>query len=362
MIWVGYIVLILAAFRFIVSFINWATKPVLPENLPKTEPLVSVLIPVRNEADNIGNLLNSLKKQNYPNLEIIVCNDQSTDNTVVIAENMMEGDGRFKLIHVESLPDGWLGKNNACNILANNATGAYFCFLDADVTLSENFISSAIAFIQDKNVSLLTLFPQQIMVTWHEKAVVPIMTRILLSLLPLISVKIKYFSSLSAANGQCMLFSRNTYLKYMPHMHFKNMKAEDIAIARYFKTKREPIACILGNNQVYCRMYTNYTEAVNGFAKNINAFFGGSYILAFFYGLFSSILFLPIWFFKNFELFLLGFCLMFCTTLLNTIATNQKIKGFLINFILQELVFWHILYLSVKHKIKKTGTWKGRNI
>jgi chlorobactene glucosyltransferase len=348
--------------RFLVSLINYISNPILPKTKPISHPLVSILIPVRNEVANICNLLETIINQDYTNLEIIVCNDQSTDNTVKIVENFIKNDPRIRLIHIETLPNDWLGKNNACHNLANEATGAHLCFLDADVTLKPYFISSVIAYMFEKKVSLLSLFPQQIMISTGEKATVPIMLRILLSLLPLKLVKVKYFPSLSAANGQCMIFKRQAYFKHLPHKLLKNIKAEDIATARYFKSQKEPISCLLGNNQIYCHMYNNYQEAINGFSKNLNAFFGGSFIMAFLYGLFSSILFLPIWYFKNLELFILVFCLMFSTTLLNTINASLEFKGFFKLKILQELSFWHILYLSIKYKLKKTGTWKGRNI
>ena len=102
--------------------------------------LVSVLIPVRNEELNIGNLLSDLQKQDYPNIEIIVFDDQSTDNTSEIVKQFMESDNRIKLIRSMELPSGWLGKNYACHEMSKHAKGNYLLFLDADVSLKRRII------------------------------------------------------------------------------------------------------------------------------------------------------------------------------------------------------------------------------
>ncbi len=150
-----------AALRLFVAMVNLITQPFLPSAKPVSFPLVSVLIPARNEENNIGNLLSLLSKQTYLNLEILVYNDLSTDNTAKIIRQKQTEDSRISLIEGVTLPLGWLGKNHACHNLSQRATGRYLLFLDADVKVSPLFIENAVAYMQKNQLSLLTLFPRQ---------------------------------------------------------------------------------------------------------------------------------------------------------------------------------------------------------
>jgi hypothetical protein len=113
-----------------------------------------------------------------------------------------------------------------------------------------------------------------------ERITVPNMNYILVSLLPLALVRRLSFPSLSAANGQFMFFRRKEYLATKPHEAVKADKVEDISIARMFKKRRLKIACMLGDDAITCRMYKGFREAVNGFSKNVIAFFGNSFLMA----------------------------------------------------------------------------------
>ena len=198
MIWIGYIVIVFLVLLFSVSLANLISKPVLSPIQPVTAPLVSILIPARNEAKNIATLLQTIINQKYQDIEIIVCDDQSEDETVTIVSDMIKTDKRIRIIHTAALPDGWLGKNHACYLLANEAKGEYLCFLDADVSLQPKFINSVIAYMQHRSLSLLSLFPEQKMLSVGEKLTVPIMFRVLLSLLPLRLVQTRLFASLQS--------------------------------------------------------------------------------------------------------------------------------------------------------------------
>jgi chlorobactene glucosyltransferase len=184
---------ILAIFTFVflvlrtfISLVNLISRLHLPEQKPASFLKVSVLIPARNEEAVIGCLLESLKKQDYPDFEVIICNDHSWDNTEEILNWMVGEDERFHWFLGEKLPADWLGKNYACHQLAQKASGRYLIFLDADVELYTNAISKAVALFQEKELSLLSVFPQQKMGTFAEQITVPVMNWILQSLLPMI--------------------------------------------------------------------------------------------------------------------------------------------------------------------------------
>ena len=270
--------------------------------------LVSVLIPARNEENNIENILKDITNQPYKNVEIIVFNDQSTDKTQEIIEKYSKIDNRIKIVNSTYLPESWRGKNYACYQLAQNANGKYLLFLDADVRIFNNIISLSVKYLKEKKLKMLSIFPKQQMLSFGEKITVPLMNYILLTLLPLILVRMSKFSSLAAANGQFVLFDAESYRKLEPHLNLKNKTVEDIEIARYYKLKKQKIACLVGKRDVQCRMYSSFKEAVSGFTKNITSFFGNSWFIALFFWIittfcFLSILFsLPIYYFAAYSI------------------------------------------------------------
>jgi cellulose synthase/poly-beta-1,6-N-acetylglucosamine synthase-like glycosyltransferase len=282
--------------QFVVAVVNVVFIQRFSSKKSTFNEIVSVLIPARNEEKNITNLLTDLVALDYKNIEILVFNDQSTDKTAEIVTGFARKDTRVKLINSEDLPEGWLGKNHGCNSLAKFASGKYLLFLDADVRIGNGIILQTCTYSEKHKLGLLSIFPRQIMVSAGEKATVPLMHYILLTLLPLILVRKTRFSSVAAANGQFMLFNSEVYRKILPHEKMKDSKVEDIKIARYFKQKGINIACITGKKSVSCRMYSGFPEAVHGFSKNVTQFFGNSFILAILFWLITTFGFVTVFF------------------------------------------------------------------
>ncbi|MBN1637560.1 MAG: glycosyltransferase family 2 protein [Ignavibacteriales bacterium] len=362
MIYIAYFILFFAGIQFIVALSNFMFSQVLRENISKEKPLISVLIPARNEESNIGNLLNDLINQNYENIEIIVFNDESIDNTENIVKDFTKKQNIINLINSNGLLDGWLGKNYACNSLAQIAKGKYFLFLDADVRVGKNLIESALSYIQKYKLSLISIFPKQIMLTTPEKIVVPIMNWILLSLLPLRLVRKSKHSSLAAANGQFMFFDSESYKKFEPHKKFRNSKVEDILISRFLKKNNYKIDCLTGNDDIQCRMYSNYNDAINGFTKNVAEFFGGSIfvgIIFWFISLFGIIfivLSLPIIF------TIIYLSLIIFTNIFISISSKQSIIVNIIFHFLKLFSLGCIIFRKILNAKKNRNQWKGRYI
>ncbi len=275
------VIIIFLLLRLLVSFYNVVSRPLLEQSNYSHSDFVSILIPARNEEHNIRNILNDLGKINYSNYEIIVLNDHSTDNTEKVTKEFINKNKRIKLINGKGLPVLWLGKNWACHQLANIAKGDYLLFIDADILLHPDTINSAITEIKKKNLALLTLFPDQIMLSLGEKLVVPLMHYILLSLLPLRFVYYFKKKSLSAANGQFMLFNKINYLNW--HEKVRDKVTEDIEIMKLIKKNGIKGEVLLGNKLVKCRMYKNLKDGINGFTKNLFAGFSNNLFIFFIY-------------------------------------------------------------------------------
>ena len=125
-----------------ITVLNILTFPRLGTAPPPRHPTsVSVLVPARDEAAVIGQTIQHLRNQDYPNYEVIVLDDRSTDGTAEIVRSVANGDLRFSILSGRTLPDGWLGKNWACHQLSRAATGEILIFTDADVIWTPTAIS-----------------------------------------------------------------------------------------------------------------------------------------------------------------------------------------------------------------------------
>jgi glycosyltransferase involved in cell wall biosynthesis len=323
--------------------------------------LVSVVIPVRNEESTIGNLLDDLIHQSYPLLEILVANDDSTDATAAVVREKQKLDPRIQLIDAGLKKEDWLGKNHACFSGSRIAKGRYLLFLDADVRLGANAIASTLSYLQQKKLVFMSVFPKQLLPSKEVYKVVPLMNYILLSLLPLFLVRISRFASLSAANGQFMLFDHELYKALEPHKRYRSEKVEDIHIARYIKRNNYRIACLTGNDDISCKMYDTYNDALEGFSKNVFAFFGNSTVagLTFWFISFSGILWMA---FLHWYMFLVYLTMVLVTRWLIARVSKQKAG---INIRIHYVQLWTLGLLMIralKHSKNKSYQWKGRTI
>ncbi len=342
---------------------NLLTQQWLKHRIPSEYPMVSVLIPARNEEICIGALLEGLTRQDYPAFEVLVYDDDSTDQTAVIAEGYAKKYDHFRLIasHGDP-PTGWLGKNRACHNLARRATGEYLLFLDADVTVNPVFLRDIMAHALKYRLHLCSLFPVQRMCTTGERLIVPLMNRILLSLLPLVLTRISRRIALSAANGQAMLFMANTYHRFQFHQAVKEYPVEDIRIFKMMKQLRLKSHTLLSGGQVSCRMYHGFQEALQGFSKNVFAFFGNSVILAILFATSTAFGLLPVLFSGN--LILVSAWLILTTWILVVVAllSRQSILWNLLMAIPQQGAFILLIIRALRYRIFGGYQWKGRVI
>ncbi len=362
MIYIAYLILFFGIYQMTTAIINvvFMQKTPVTSNLPGNES-VSVLIPARNEEKNIGNLLNDLQHLTYRNLEIIVFDDLSKDRTAEIVEKHATEDRRIKMIRSTGLPAGWLGKNFACYSLSQVSTGDFLLFLDADVRINGNIIENTVNEMNRYHLGLLSVFPKQIMATKGEQITIPVMNYILLTLLPLIFVRISPFSQHAAANGQYMLFNRNYYKGLQPHEKFKNSAVEDILTARYFKRNKVKVSCMVGDERIKCRMYSRFSEAVEGFSKNVLQFFGNSVIISLLFWSFATFGFIPFLFLTP------GFLAVYVSVsvlsvVLTSVISEQNVFRNLLYFFPQQFCLLLLIYKAAINRITKNYEWKNRNI
>ncbi len=362
MTYLAWFVLLFTTLRLLVAMVNLFTRQWLRPGVLEEEPLVSVLIPARNEEKNIGNILNDLLTHDYSNLEIWVYDDLSEDHTWQAAMEYAAKDPRVQVLKGGELPQGWLGKNHGCHRLSLHATGEYLLYLDADVNIKKGLIKNAVAHMKKHDLDLFSMFPKQNFHSLGEWLIVPHINQILVSLLPLVFTRISSWASFSAANGQFMLFRSSVYHNETFHKAMRHSNVEDIMIFRYMKEKGFRVHTMLGNRQVNCRMYQSWGEAVKGLGRSVFHFFGGSKLLTFIYGLITTFGFFAV---------LAGLPAFFSVVylamvvVLRVVVSLQSRQNVLLNVILaplQQIAFLFVIVKAAKDQYRKTTTWKGRVI
>ncbi len=276
------LLVVVSVFSFItmvVALYNYFTAPMpgknLHEDLPEgEEPLVSILIPARNEEKNIANCVQACLAQNYKNIEVLVLDDNSDDRTPLIVKTLAKGDSRVRLLSGTPLAAGWLGKNWACHQLSQSAQGEYYLFVDADVVMKPAAVGIAISAMKKYRLSMFSIFPTQILSGPGASLVIPIMNWLLLNFLPLKQVYKGKSPSLVAANGQFIAFEKAAYHRNGGHVRVKEKVVEDMELARGVKISGEKMMTALGGGVVECRMYPDLASSVKGFTKNFYPGFG----------------------------------------------------------------------------------------
>jgi chlorobactene glucosyltransferase len=244
--------------------------------LSSDAPRVSVLVPARNEARNIGSCVRSLLAQNYPNFELLVLDDGSEDETGAILRAIHQehgGASPFRVLSGKPLPPGWGGKNWACHQLAQAAhlQSRFFLFTDADTTHARDALRRVVAEAERDDLALLSLMPQQQIETWMERLVVSLLPLQILGYLPLPAMEWLPFRAVAAANGQYLLFRRRTYEQFNGHAAFPLHLADDVLLAQQVKAHGGRVRLANGAGLVRCRMYQNAEEVVAGFRRSFAA-------------------------------------------------------------------------------------------
>lgn len=362
MIYLLYIIFSFLILRFSVTLFNFISNPKLGNSAKQYHDLVSILIPARNEEEDILNLLQSLEVQSYKNIEVIILDDSSTDGTLQICKDFCLTHNRFNVISGKPLPTNWMGKNYACHQLAQLAKGKYLLFLDADETVKNNLINNALHRMVIGKIALLSLFANQITQTLGEKLVVPLMHFLLLNLLPLRLVKLSKNPAFAAASGQFMLFNAQIYKQNLWHQQVKNKVVEDIEIMKTIKQKGFIGETLLANRFLYCRMYKNYQQSLNGFSKNLLAGFGGSIIglLIFVFLICFGLPFVIIY--ANPSLVFFAITLIILNKLMICMLSNQHIISNIILNCAQIVTLLLLTIISIYKSLTQKQVWKGRII
>jgi chlorobactene glucosyltransferase len=233
-----------------------------------------VLTPARNEEAQIGDCVRSLLAQDYPDYEVVVLDDHSTDRTREILDALKAADDRLRVLIGTELPPGWLGKHWACEQLAEAADGELLLFTDADTHHSPCSLYHGVAALEAERADFVTALPSQRTGSWAERLIVPVIPWSIFSFFPLALAHRLPWRMFSISIGQYMLFRRSAYAAIGGHSAVRDDAVDDIALGRRIKARGLRWRFADAGSDVSCRMYRNAQEVFEGFSKNLFAAFG----------------------------------------------------------------------------------------
>ncbi len=241
---------------------------------PENAPMLSVIVAAKDEEENIESCVRSMLDQDYPNYELIVCNDRSDDNTAAIVERIAAEDPRVRLINITHLPEGWCGKNNAMQNGIAAAKGEWICMIDADCQqTSRRTLSTAMQYASDKGSDLLSILPALDMRGFWENVVQPVCSGIMMIWFEPDKVNSPDYPN-AYANGAFMLMKRSAYEKIGTHEAVKNQLNEDMHMAARIKQAGLNLRVVRNKGLMKVRMYTSFKQIMRGWSRIFFGTFG----------------------------------------------------------------------------------------
>lgn len=243
--------------------LNYRRIPVARAADPIDAGTVSIIVPARNEARRLPALLHSLDRLEYPQLEVLVVDDDSADDTASVAVAM-----GAHVISLDSLPDGWTGKAHACWRGARHASGDWLLFTDADTMHTPGSLSAALAAAGRWNVEFISLLCGQDCRTFWERLLLPYAYALYFAG----RVRVNSSQRTAMANGQYILIRRHAYERIGGHAAIRDSIIDDVALAQRALRLGVPVRLLRGEELVRVRMYEDLPALWEGFSKNAVSF------------------------------------------------------------------------------------------
>jgi hypothetical protein len=232
----------------------------------RNPPPISVLIPARNEATNIAAAVAAVLASTGVALELIVLDDGSTDATPAILAAI--ADPRLRVLTGSPLPPGWSGKQHACATLARAAQHELMVFVDADVRLAPDALVRMAGFMARNKVGLASGFPHQVVQSWSEQLLLPLIHFLLMGYLPMGLMRRMRAVGLGAGCGQLFIARRDAYVRAGGHHAIRASLHDGITLPRAFRRVGEMTGLFDATSFASCRMYSSAAQIWEGLGKN----------------------------------------------------------------------------------------------
>lgn len=269
--------LLFALYRLIVVLINYISRPFLAVGKSIDNSFVSVMIYLQNSEKTIGTLIQGLKDQEYQNIEVLIYNDQTTDRSVGVIGEIVAGDKRFRLFNGSDVQSGWQRKNYSYDKLTQIAKGQYYIFIDSNVIVDNQFVANAVFHMQQKSLSLMTIYPKSKPNGFYEKVKTSAKNWLLFSL-----VSVKSFFKKSSLDdfkffeNPLIVIDNQAYLSGKWYEQYKDVTNPEIKIATTLRDQGRRGEMILGDNRITISNSCNKqaVDVVEGLIQNRKAIIG----------------------------------------------------------------------------------------
>lgn len=266
-VWVafGFAVLVLAELirLSMILFRVLGKDPRLPELSPSVasapRPLLSIIVPAKDEAVGIEESVRSILSSDYDNIEVILVNDRSSDSTLSIMEKVAAEDARVNVISIQDLPEGWTGKTHAMFRAAEKASGEMLLFTDADAVFDPHLLLRAVHYFQVEDLDMLSLLPGFVDRGFNETAVYPHMALGLSFFYPLHEVN-DPSKEAGLASGCFIMLKRSVYDRVGTWQRFRNEVTEDVALSKVIKHEGFKLRVLRAGDLVRTRAFGNVMD------------------------------------------------------------------------------------------------------
>ena len=250
--------------------------------MPEKKPKITVMIPARNEEHRIIPTLEAVLQQDYPDFEVIVLDDHSTDGTWRILKSFEEKHSNLNVMKGRELPPGWKGKTYAMSVMSEKAEGELLVFIDADMVPEKSFLHWTAFQIENNNADFISGYARHSAGSVKEYIFFPLMYLMNMAYLPFwlfSKTKSVFFSH---AIGQLMIFKRGVYKKIGGFAAVKDKIVEDVQMARYIKASGYNHIFVDAQDVLSGRMYDSWEHTVTGLKRSVYDYFNRSNVLLFF--------------------------------------------------------------------------------
>lgn len=351
---------LVAIITLITIFNFFSARSIGPLGTPVSES-VALLIPMRNEERNAKQVLGSALAQiQLDDFRVRVLNDDSSDRTAEILTEV--GDLRFEEVPSRELPEGWLGKNHALQVLADNSDEEYLVFLDADVRLEESAVADSITFMKSEGWDFISPYPRQIAKPLIAKIVQPLLQWSWFASLPLRLIERSRGTSTVVANGQFFIVRSELYKSAGGHRAIRSEILDDLELARLLRKSGGIGSVVDGSKISSCEMYPDTRSLIDGYSKSQWRAFGGGFgaliVIAI---LFFSSIYPLVRSLQGHEWAIYGYLLLLTSRLLVAVRTKSIWVTAPLHPIAASLWIGLILRSLI---LKRTGklSWRGRAI
>ena len=320
---------------------------------------VGVVVPMRNEAENIEGIVSTLSAQEG-DFHFYLLDDNSEDLTFDLLQRFTAGDSRFTVIKGAPLADGWIGKTWALQQLFVASSEETLVSIDADVRLTNDAINKAVTLMHGAHLDFISPYPRQIAQTFAERLIQPLLQWSWLTTVPLRYAEGSGSTSMAVANGQFFVVRRTALASIGGYQSVKHAVIDDVFLARELIKSGSHGTVVNGSDIAQTRMYASWKEIKAGYGKSLNKAFGSLFgaIFVMLFLIATSIAPLIVGLMGN-PYGWFGLAAIVGTRVLSAI----KSRGRVLDSVLHPISIAALIYLIVySYLARGTVTWKGRTV